>query len=694
MSVESNLRKAEKLAKRGDFSAAAGIYKEVLAKFPNNLKAKTGLATVAKAAQSPRGTAPVKLTSGAQPGRRAAAGPTPPPQQLHALDAMMNRGDFQRVVAEGQRLALLFPKAPALLNKLAQAHVQLKQHEKAIELFDRVSAIEPGFVGAYANKAGQLIEIGRNAEAEDAARQALKIDPNFGLGYFFLGYARLQQDDAEQAIATFKKAIKLMPGSVDALIAAGNAHGAIGEHDEASKYFWKAYAIEPNRLEIISNITTALVADTRPDEAITFLTDELKKHPGSNELRLSLAKAQSEHNLVGESIETCRTVLESAPQNAEAWRLLGNGYYVMGDVKNAVDCINRALEIDPVHIGALALRWKLEPLPVDHPDLERLKGYFDAPTTTDTERTDIGMILFEAYDKVGDTATAFSYLDKANQALRAAEPYDIESIANLFDEIKEQMLARPAPVSSEIIDQLPAPHRPIFIVGMPRSGTSLVEQILASHSQVYGAGELTTFGVAMARVGFKKSTLGSHPDQKTLAKLRESYLDGLKRLNVSEPVITDKTPLNFRWVGHILLALPEARVLFMRRDSRATCWSNYSNSFKGRANNFGCDMVDTTRMYRYHLDMMEFWAELFPEQVTIVPYEKLTENQEEESRKLVAAAGLDWEDACLDFHKTKRAVKTISATQVKQKMYTGSSEAWRRYEQYLGPMLEGLEGLD
>jgi hypothetical protein len=92
--------------------------------------------------------------------------------------------------------------------------------------------------------------------------------------------------------------------------------------------------------------------------------------------------------------------------------------------------------------------------------------------------------------------------------------------------------------------------------------------------------------------------------------------------------------------------------------------------------------------------MMEFWAELFPEQVTIVPYEKLTENQEEESRKLVAAAGLDWEDACLDFHKTKRAVKTISATQVKQKMYTGSSEAWRRYEQYLGPMLEGLEGLD
>jgi hypothetical protein len=135
-------------------------------------------------------------------------------------------------------------------------------------------------------------------------------------------------------------------------------------------------------------------------------------------------------------------------------------------------------------------------------------------------------------------------------------------------------------------------------------------------------------------------------------------------------------------------------VLFLRRDSRATCWSNYSNSFIGKANNFGHDMIDTAEMYRLHLDLMAFWQRLYPDRITTVPYERLTEHQEEESRKLVAAAGLDWEDACLDFHKTARSVRTVSATQVRQKMYTGSSQAWRRYADHIQPMLERLEGLD
>ncbi len=694
MSVESNLRKAEKLAKRGDFNTAATLYKEVLAKFPNNPKAKMGLATVTMAAQMPRGGAPAKPAGGAQPGRRVAAGPTPPPQQMQALGAMMNRGEFQRVVAEGQRLAMLFPKAPALLNMLAQAQVQLKQHEKAIELFDRVSAIDPGFVGAYANKAGQLIEIGRNAEAEVAARQALKIDPNFGLGHFFLGYARLQQDAHEDALAAFQKAIKQMPGAVEPLLGAGNANGAMGNHEEAVGYFRKAYAIDPNRLETINNITTALVTDGRADEAIEFLNSVLEKFPTVSVLRLALATAQNSQNLVHDSIESCREVLRNDPENAEAWRMLGHGYQVMGDSKKAAECLDRSLAIDPTTMGALALRWRLETLLIDHPDHDRLVACFEDPETKEAQRSDVGFTLFNAHNKAGDIPTAFAYLEKANSARREYEPYNIAEVFEMFDQLKEQMSAHPAPLSAELIKKNPAHHRPVFIVGMPRSGTSLVEQILASHSQVSGGGELPLCDVAMYHAGLRKNTLGCHPDQKTLSTIRSSYLDGLDRLRVSEPVITDKTPINFRWVGHMLLAMPEARVLFMRRDSRATCWSNYSNSFMGSANNFGNDMVDVAKMYRYHLELMELWVEMFPDRVTIVPYEKLTENQEEESRKLVAAAGLDWEEACLDFHKTERAVKTVSATQVKQKMYTGSSEAWRRYEAYLGPMLEQLEGLD
>ncbi len=232
-------------------------------------------------------------------------------------------------------------------------------------------------------------------------------------------------------------------------------------------------------------------------------------------------------------------------------------------------------------------------------------------------------------------------------------------------------------------------QQPIFILGMPRSGTTLVEQILASHSQVYGAGELVLLGQIVNTVEWNSTQLS--PNQ--LQSIRKSYFSGLTKIGVSERYITDKMPLNFLRIGFIFAATPEAKIIHVKRDARATCWSNFKHYFTRKGTGFAYDLQDVAEYYKMYIDLMAYWHEKFPGRIYDLNYEALTEHQEDETHKLLKYVGLTWEDQCLEFHKTEREVRTASATQVRQKMYQGSSEEWRKYEKHLEPMIESLRGL-
>jgi hypothetical protein len=225
---------------------------------------------------------------------------------------------------------------------------------------------------------------------------------------------------------------------------------------------------------------------------------------------------------------------------------------------------------------------------------------------------------------------------------------------------------------------------------MPRSGTTLVEQILASHSQVYGAGELDLLNKAIRATEWRSTQLSSDH----LQSIREAYFSSLKEIGAAEPYVTDKQPFNFRWIGFILAAIPEAKIVHVRRDARATCWSNFKHCYSSEAIGFAYDLQDIVEYYKMYVDLMAFWHEKFPGRIYDLDYETLTEHQEVESRKLLEYVGLNWEDQCLEFYKTRRAVQTASDTQVRQKMYQGSSDEWRKYEKYLESMLELLRGFD
>jgi len=236
---------------------------------------------------------------------------------------------------------------------------------------------------------------------------------------------------------------------------------------------------------------------------------------------------------------------------------------------------------------------------------------------------------------------------------------------------------------------------PIFKLGMPRSGTSLVEQLLASHSQVHGAGELDAMNKLVYPVLSNLSDQKVSPDsseisQNDIIAVRDGYLEALAALNVSEKIITDKLPLNFLFIGFILSAFPKAKNIHVNRSPRATCWSIYRRYFSCMGNGYAYDMATLAKFYRLYIDLMAFWRERFLENIYDLNYENLTENQEQETHKLLLFCDLQWEEQCLDFHDNKRVVKTACNAQVRKKMYKGSSDAWRKYERHLQPLIKDL----
>ncbi len=305
-----------------------------------------------------------------------------------------------------------------------------------------------------------------------------------------------------------------------------------------------------------------------------------------------------------------------------------------------------------------------------------------------SDKRNLCFALAKVHEDLSDNDQFFKFLNEGNQLRKKELNYSFSSSEKFHSYLLKAFQNPPEIVSAPL--QKSSTLRPIFIVGMPRSGTTLVEQIIASHHAVHGAGELNNLKNIVTPI--LENHLNSNHKSikiKDILSIRQQYIDSLNRLNSPEKVITDKMPINFRFIGFILSAFPEAKIIHLKRDARATCWSNYKHYFNS-GNGFTFDQEDLARFYGLYSELMDFWHELFPNKIYDLSYEKLTENQKNETKKLLKYCELDWDDNCLEFHTNDRGVKTASASQVRQKMYQGSSEAWKKYERYLQPLINGL----
>jgi len=321
------------------------------------------------------------------------------------------------------------------------------------------------------------------------------------------------------------------------------------------------------------------------------------------------------------------------------------------------------------------------------PQLAVMHSFLSSNSLSVIDRIGFNFALAHVYEKLEKYDEQFKYLNEANRLRKEEVNYFIDKDQQLFSRIKDSFKSLPSAVKKSSC--VSTSIRPIFILGMPRSGTSLVHQIIDSHNEVHGAGELNKLNKFVTTVLKEFDNVDKKSiSESDLISIREQYLDVLSNLNVSQSIIIDKMPLNFRYVGFILMAFPEAKILHMNRDPMATCWSIYKYYFNG--NSYSYNQDDLAKYYKMYKDLMSFWNKLFPDKIYDVCYEDLTTNQEMETRKLLKYCELEWDENCLNFHTNKGAVKTTSAIQVRQKIYQGSSEVWKKYEAFLQPLIKGL----
>jgi Flp pilus assembly protein TadD len=469
------------------------------------------------------------------------------------------------------------------------------------------------------------------------------------LGAVNAGLGRL-----EEAVASYSKALQIKPDYADAHNNLGVALDALGKSEEAVASYHKALQIKPDYAEAHNNLGATLNALGKSEEAVA-----------------SYHKA-----------------LQIKPDYAEAHNNLGGALIDLGKPEEAVSSLTNALRIKPDYAEAHRNLSTVKKYQDGDPQTHQMLELVERHNLSDEDRMHLNFALGKAHGDIGNHDKAFIYLLDGNRLRKEELKYEISSAQAPFAKIRSTF-SEDVPTLDVLKESKGARgQQPIFILGMPRSGTTLVEQILASHSQVYGAGELALLGQSVNTVDWNSTQFSS--DQ--LLSIRESYLSGLTKIGAPEQYITDKMPLNFMLIGLIFAALPEAKLVHVKRDARATCWSNFRQYFSRKGTGFAYDLQDVAKFYRMYIDLMAFWHEKFPGRIYDLNYELLTEYQEDETHKLIEFVGLDWEDQCLEFHKAKRAIRTASATQVRRKMYQGSSDEWRKYEKHLKPMVELLEG--
>lgn len=446
--------------------------------------------------------------------------------------------------------------------------------------------------------------------------------------------------------------------------------------------------------------------------------------PGHVGIGLSLARCRSDMARDHAALEAVDRVLRHHPEDSQALDSKGCILRDLGQQQKAEHCHMAALEhaqdrAGPLnHLGILArangksddaanfFRQALADRPDSAPlhlnlsgcvtyragdsHIRHMQDHLADKDHDDPAQAPLHFALFKALDDIGDRNTAFSHLVRGNQLRKAESGYDTAREAQRFAWYKS-LSAHPA---NELGFQPSTGPRPIFIVGLPRSGTTLVERILGQASTTQPAGELSVVSNAVAPLLRElQANARAAPTPQDIQSLRTRLLEGIARHSDGSPVLIDKMPLNFRWTGMICAALPEARIVSVNRAPMPVAWSLFRHFFSSRGNGFAYDMGDIAAYMLLHRDMMHFWSGRFANQITNLDYSALVSQTEITTRNLIDACDLSWTDDCLNPQASQAPVLTASALQVRRNVYSGSDEAWRQYETQLAPLSRALEAV-
>jgi len=708
--VEAALSRAKTLEKQGELAQAESVYKAILDKFPSDKRAAKRLRDVRALQQGRKQATPVRSPGQQQideilalyrqarlPEALAKAsalserfpGVAPLSNILGAVNARMGR--WPEAIACYQKALSLKPDYAEVHNNLGNTFSRLGKHQEAIDSFRAALRAKPEYAEAHNGLGNALHKLARYEEAIDSYRQALEIAPGYAEVHNNLGNTLFDMGRLTEALASFARAVQINPALVAAHNNMGNTFRALGRMDEALASFAEAIRLSPDYAGAHSSLGNCLNELGQHERAIESIRHAIRLKPDFPEAHANLGNALSDLGRHEEALSSYRAALEIQPGFAQWHNSLGNALYDLGRYEEAAACHAEALRLKPDFAEAHYNLSLVKTYTGDDTQLAQMLSRLASPGLPATDAMHLRFALGKACEDLGDMEQAFTHLLEANRLKKKALAYDIGVDREQFMQIKSIFAAAELPVLAGTGAQPGPARQAICIVGMPRSGTTLVEQILASHSQVHGGGERTTLGRILSPVLREMSARGkSRIEPGLLKSLADTYLGELQSLPTEAPYITDKMPGNFKWIGFLLAAVPGVKIINLQRDPAAICWSIFKRQFGGTGNGYAYDLVDVAEYFKLYDDLMDFWRREFPGRVFDLNYELLTEHQEQETRRLLEYCGLDWEPACLEFHTNRRAVQTLSGQQVRKAMYTGSSDAWRKVEAQLQPMLQVL----
>jgi tetratricopeptide (TPR) repeat protein len=530
-----------------------------------------------------------------------------------------------------------------------------------------------------------LYNQGQLQQALSESSQLLERFPNSVVLYNIAGAcnAGLMQFDA--AINNYKQALKIKPDYADAYNNMGNALKDKGDSEAAIESYKQALKIKPDYAQAYNNMGNALKDKGDSEAAIESYKQALKIKPDYAHAYNNMGNTLSEKGDLEAAIENYKQALKIKPDYVQAYNNIGIALKDKGDLEAAIESYKQALKIKPDYAEVYRNLSNIHRYKEHDEYFLKMQSLCQSSSVSDEQRCHLNFALSKASEDLNEVGQSFNYLKIGNELRKKILSYDIKKDIELFSQLKKSY---PSIALQSVVES--SDLKPIFILGMPRSGTTLVEQIVSSHSEVTGAGELSyvsRFGDPTARGAIK-------PNAKMILDFRQRYIEALKKRSDGRSIVTDKMPQNFLYVGLIFSAFPDAKVIHVNRDPAATCWSNYKHYFIDKGLGYCYDLDDTVTYFGLYTDLMQFWLGHYGDRIYNINYDNLTMNQDDETRKLIEYLELEWENDCLSPQHNKRSVRTVSQQQVRQKVYQGSSQQWHKFEPYLNGAFDQLTELN
>jgi tetratricopeptide (TPR) repeat protein len=648
---------------------------------------------------------------------------------LEKASAYLQAGNAGKAALVCQSALKTFPNNGEIRCLLGMAYTHQGKLKKGVQHLRIVVDQYPDFAKGHEQLGNTLLRLRKLNAAAESFRKSLRINSGQPALYRKLGKILSAQGKSDEATTAFAEAARLDPDPIMKKLADAAEHQRGGRWSEASRIYRRVLRADPNNVDVMHQLATVSMRTNRLEDAAELLRRAVEIRPKFAAAWTDLSIVLQLQEQFDEAVHCALSAVQIVPSQPHALLVLGESYFKYGDNEKAIATYEKGLRYEPNHVPLLsslgnALRTAGRqheaikcyessisihpPLGEAYYSLANLKTYrfrdeqvaamekLAADNTVKAEsRINFHFALGKAFEDREDIHRAIQHYRIGNDMRNAESPYDPKQTDDAHEHLKHIF-------SGDFVERIVTDVHPtedvvpIFIVGLPRSGSTLIEQILASHSLVEGTRELPTLGRVVRKLDVEERLVGEYPD--ALAQLStdgrrelgKQYLESTQPFRTGKPYFIDKMPNNFWLVGAIRTILPHAKVINACRHPLSTSMSTYKQLFFG-GQIFSYTLPDIAHYYLRYQKLMSYWHEIFPGFVLDVHYENLVDDQEAETRRLLEFCGLTFEDSCLRFYETDRSVSTASSEQVRQPIYRTSMDVWRPYEQYLDVLIDGLK---